>query len=136
LRGLTKIEDRVFDAGYTEPVFRQLLDLFPSLFFVGPADGEVLGYVVGGLSHPSGDAWLLSLGVSPKGRGRGLATALVGALVAAVGDTSARVLKLTVDPHEREVLDFYGRLGFVEGPSEESYLGADYPRVVLTRGLG
>jgi [ribosomal protein S18]-alanine N-acetyltransferase len=135
LRFLKKIEDRVFEAGYPEPVFRQLLDLFPSLFFVAPAEGEVLGYVVGGLSFPHGDAWLLSLAVGPEGRGRGLAKALVDALVAAAGEIPARYLKLTVDPGAREALDFYGRLGFVAGPREEAYLGAGYPRVVMARRL-
>jgi [ribosomal protein S18]-alanine N-acetyltransferase len=98
-------------------------------------DDAVAGYVVGGIAHPPDEAWLLSLAVADRARGRGLATGLVNELIEALRDTAPSILKLTVDPTRREALAFYDRLGFREGARHEAYFGPGYPRVILTRQL-
>jgi [ribosomal protein S18]-alanine N-acetyltransferase len=132
---LKQIEDEVFVAGYSQVVLRQLLDLFPRLFFVGLVDEEVQGYISGGLGHPPEEAWLLSLAVTNAARGTGLVTTLVNALIDALGRTEASVLKLTVDPAREDVVGFYERLGFVMEASEDTYFGPGHPRALLSRYL-
>jgi ribosomal-protein-alanine N-acetyltransferase len=135
LSALRALEEEVFDPGYPPVVLRQLLDLFPDLFFAAELDGDVVGYVSGGLSSDRDRAWLLSLAVAPRAKGRGIGRALVETLIEALSATPARDLRLTMDPTNASAAGLYARFGFREAGREEAYFGPGFPRAVLVRQL-
>jgi [ribosomal protein S18]-alanine N-acetyltransferase len=135
LQPLSEIEEQAFARGYSPVIIRQLLELFPGLFFVGTYEEEVCGYVVGGYRLGAEEAWLLSLAVAPEARGKGVSTALLDSLIAALEGSPARWLKLTVDPSHEDALGFYWRRGFEQIAIDDEYFGPGKPRLILGRRL-
>ena len=71
-----------------------------------PADRPGYGFV-------SAEVPELSVGVLPEHRGRGIGTALLGALLATAVDDGVAGLSLSVE-RDNPAASLYGRLGFVE----------------------
>lgn len=117
--------------GYNWVAFRQLLDLSAPFFFVAETD-RVLGYIVGARSHDPAMAWLLSVGVRPEARGRGIATQLAETVIDALLAVGVTELRGTVAPENEASRRIWRRLGFTEERVEPDYFGDRNDRIILS----
>ena len=95
---------------------------------------SVVGHAVASLV---GDiAELQRIAVAPAYRRRGMATALLGAVVAAARDAGADRLLLEVREDNADALAFYAAHDFIEVDRRRRYYRDGATAVVLRRGLG
>lgn len=80
------------------------------LFFVAEVDGEVVGTVMGGYDGHRG--WLYSVAVRLSHRRRGVGTALIRHVEAAMAERGCPKVNLQVLPTNAEVVAFYEQLGY------------------------
>ena len=104
----------VFDYGtpHNDPAFTIGLKLRKDreLFFVAIEEGKVIGTVMGGYDGHRG--WIYLLAVAPESRGRGIGTALVRRVEAALRDLGCPKINLQILGHNSQVIEFYKKLGF------------------------
>jgi ribosomal protein S18 acetylase RimI-like enzyme len=93
---------------------RQKMACQPELFFVATSEGRVIGTVMGGYDGHRG--WIYSLAVSTECRSRGVGTALVKRVEAALTAMSCLKINLQVLEHNVGVVEFYERLGYKVEP--------------------
>lgn len=84
------------------------------LFFVAESDGQVIGTVMGGYDGHRG--WIYSLAVHPGHRGQTLGTALMRRVEDALTELGCMKINLQVMPGNREVEEFYQKLGYATEP--------------------
>jgi ribosomal protein S18 acetylase RimI-like enzyme len=82
------------------------------LFLVGVVDGAVVASVMAGYEGHRG--WVNYLAVSPRFRGSGLGRALMQHVEAALLERGCPKLNLQVRRSNREAIEFYRHLGYVE----------------------
>lgn len=113
LGAVCEIERECFPASgrYPRELFHQLLSLCPSMFLVAELGGTVAGYAVGAV-EPGAVGHILSLGVLPGRRRRGVGGALMAELAAAFGAAGIRRVVLEVRKGNAAAQAFYKRLGF------------------------
>lgn len=135
LHAIWQIESRVFgDPVYPAFFFRQALDLWPDLLIVAEREGELLGYVLGGLGEDAELGWVLSLAVLPEARSQGLAQRLLEELEWQLRKQGMHRTRLTVDPANL-ANRLYERLGYQLVAVEAEYFGPGEPRNVLEKAL-
>jgi ribosomal protein S18 acetylase RimI-like enzyme len=91
-------------------VIRQKLQCQPELFFVGEADGEIIGTVLSGYDGHRG--WLYSVAISPRQRRRGLGTRLIRHAEHALISIGCTKINLQVRSTNAAVVAFYRELGY------------------------
>ncbi|SAK41974.1 acetyltransferase [Caballeronia pedi] len=82
----------------------------PELFFVGLADGRVVGTVMAGYDGHRG--WVYSLAVTPLLRGRGFGGALMKHAEAALAKLGCPKVNLQILSVKTELRGFYEKLGY------------------------
>ncbi len=82
----------------------------PELFFVAVDGGKVIGTVMGGFDGHRG--WIYLLAVAPESRRRGVGTALVRHVEAALRELGCPKINLQVLADNADVVEFYRKLGF------------------------
>lgn len=82
----------------------------PELFFVGEREGRMVACVMAGFEGHRG--WINYLAVSPDQRRRGLGRRMMAVAEEALRDLGCPKINLQVRAKNREVVDFYERLGF------------------------
>jgi hypothetical protein len=99
-------------APHNEPrgSIRRKLAFDRDLFFVAVEGGGVVGTAMGGYDGHRG--WLYSVAVSPQCRGRGIGSALVRQVEAALKRRGCLKINLQVVTANAGVVDFYEKLGF------------------------
>ena len=90
-----------------------------SLWLVAVEDGEVLGYI--GSQTVLDEADVMNVAVHPAARRRGLGTALLEALLEALGRKGARTLTLEVRASNASALALYDKLGFTQAGRRPRY---------------
>ena len=90
-----------------------------SLWLVAQAGGEVLGYV--GSQSVMGEADMMNLAVLPAARRRGIARALVTALIRELAGGGVHSLTLEVRASNGPAKALYGSLGFVRVGCRRGY---------------
>lgn len=90
-----------------------------SLWLVAQAGDEVLGYV--GSQSVLGDSDMMNLAVSPAWRRRGVARALVTALINALAARGIHSLTLEVRPSNEAARSLYAELGFLQVGCRKGY---------------
>ena len=78
-----------------------------------------------------GEAELLSLGVWPKARGRGLGMALLDRVISEARLREAELLLLEVAANNRIAIDLYRRCGFVAVGRRRGYYSAGQDAILL-----
>jgi ribosomal protein S18 acetylase RimI-like enzyme len=105
------------DAPHNDPAtsIRQKLAVDRELFLVAEVAGQVVGTVMGGYDGHRG--WIYSVAVAPEYRHRGIGSALVRQVEAALVARGCLKLNLQVRSTNASVLAFYEKLGFSVEPS-------------------
>jgi [ribosomal protein S18]-alanine N-acetyltransferase len=128
-----RLEQGAFgEHGYPDFFIRQAMDLWPGTLLVADVEGELAGYVLGGMGEAKEQGWILSLAVDEQQRGRGIGKALLQRLVAELTERGGSDLRLTVHP-DNSAAGLYRVLGFELETSEPDYFGPGEPRQVLLR---
>ncbi len=81
------------------------------LFLVAEVDGAVVGTVMGGYDGHRG--WIYAVAVDSRHRHRGIGTALIRRLEAALSESGCLKVNLQIRASNGEVIAFYERLGYV-----------------------
>ena len=87
----------------------------PELFLVGVVDGAVMASVMAGYEGHRG--WVNYLAVAPAFRGRGFARSLMQHVEAVLLRRGCPKLSVLVRHSNREAVDFYRHLGYVQDES-------------------
>lgn len=81
------------------------------LFFVAEDEGEIIGTAMGGYDGHRG--WVYLVAVSPRYRKKGIGKALMDAVERGLKKIGCPKLNLQVRGSNKEVIEFYRRLGYV-----------------------
>ena len=116
------------DAG--EEQWRDRLRIPGARDLVGYLDGEPVG-MASGVPAGADAVEIISVWVSPAGRGRGVGDALIGAIADWAAASGAAAVRLSVRADNAAAVRLYERAGFVHvGPNPE-----DPREIVMERGL-
>lgn len=103
------VERRAFPTPWSLAMFVLELSKPSGACFAALRDGELVGYVI---CSRYDTVWhIMNVAVDPAYRRQGVATALLGRLLARVGDGTAR-LTLEVRPSNTGAIELYERFGF------------------------
>lgn len=132
INAIAALEQAVFGKEpYPALFFRQALDLWPQLLRVADDRHGVGGYALAAVAGEPATAWILSLGVHPSLRGKGLGTALMKGMLDAMRDSGVDCVRLTVHPENRSAISVYRQQGFKETARQSACSQADDPRLVM-----
>lgn len=98
--------------------FAALLDNPTTFGFLDPAGGLVIARAV------AGEAEILTIGVAPPARRRGLARALLAAALAAARARGAETVFLEVEADNAAAIALYRAAGFIAAGRRRDYYGA------------
>jgi ribosomal protein S18 acetylase RimI-like enzyme len=100
------------DAPHNDPAtsIRKKLDVDRELFLIAEVAGAVVGTAMGGYDGHRG--WIYSVAVRPEHRHRGIGTALIHGVEAALINRRCLKLNLQVRSANAGVIAFYQKLGF------------------------
>lgn len=133
LESIIAIEKKIFGSGsYPAFVVRQLFDVSGHYFIVAEEDNQILGYALGAVNTKQKQAWVLSLGVSEKARGRGLGKQLTEQLIEVLKTEDLKEIALTVFPENNAAIKIYKDLGFEGSPVLNNYFLDNEARIVMT----
>ncbi|WP_307056099.1 GNAT family N-acetyltransferase [Streptomyces achromogenes] len=124
------------DLPYPYFVLRQLLDAFKEHMFVVHDGDRLCGYVLA--TPPSeGQSWILTLGVAPGMRHRGLGRQLMREALDRLRAEGARTARLGVRPENVTAIRLYISLGFAPDPGgpRSDYFGPGEDRLLMTLAL-
>lgn len=116
---LADLHGRCFAEGWGKSAFEDLLRAENVWAFAAQAEENPAGFVV--VRHAADEAEILSLGVVPEYRRRGLARALVLAAAQYVHRAGAQALFLEVEDTNIGARALYARLGFAEAGRRPAY---------------
>lgn len=133
LESIVSIEQQVFHTDSYPPfVIRQLFDISGDYIIVAKETDKVLGYVIGGINTDKKEAWVLSLGVHPDARGKGIGKKLMDALIKIFNAQSTEQIALTVYPDNAAAIKIYKDLGFEGDTILDNYFLDNEKRIVMT----
>jgi len=129
---LAWLEDICFTEPWSENGLAAELDSPTAVFRVAlDHTGNVLGYA--GMHCAAGECYVDNVAVFPAARGRGVATALVGALTGWAREQGCAFLSLEVRPSNAQAIALYKRLGFREaGLRRRFYRSPDEDGLIMT----
>ncbi|WP_405177945.1 GNAT family N-acetyltransferase [Nocardia sp. NBC_01377] len=120
------------EMAYSYSGLRQLFDLHGVHWVVAEVDDVICGYALVGLDYRR-RGWVMSLGVTPAYRRRGIGRTLLERAVEHCRIAHAERVRLTVRPGHATARNLYKDVGFTWISEEDHYFGADEPRQVLER---
>lgn len=114
IESIAHIERVSFKDPWSAAVFAESLTYFPETFFVATRNGEVVGFVVGGLEDTGEEIYghLCNLAVAPSCRKQGIARRLVEREEQQFAIELATGVQLEVRVSNRDAQQFYRRLGY------------------------
>ena len=117
-------------------LFRHIQDLFGELFFVAEQEGNLIGYVLGGvhLEDPTRGK-LIRIGVFNGYQRKECGTKLTDMLFSRMREMGVKTVHLTVAETNLPAISFYKKLGFVQTDYRENYFYPDIPRLFLEKEL-
>ena len=106
------------DDPWPDSLFAALFDNPTTFGFLDPAGGLVIARAV------AGEAEILTIGVAPSARRRGLARALLAAALAAARARAAETMFLEVEADNAAAIALYCSVGFTPAGRRRDYYGA------------
>ncbi|MER5372128.1 GNAT family N-acetyltransferase [Streptomyces sp. NPDC002553] len=134
---IVRLDAEAFPADpYPYFVLRQFLACFPDFVFVVDDGGDLVGYV---LSTPPNAAhsWILSLGITPGLRGKGLGRQLMTRILSHLRGEGVHTVSLSVEPGNDTAVALYRSLGFLPDPGgpRADYFGPGAHRLLMTLNM-
>ena len=130
--GIADLERECFSLPWSEASIRSELSNELSLWLAAVEDGRVLGYV--GSQTVLGESDMMNLAVDPAFRRRGIARALVCALIEELGKMGSRCLTLEVRASNESAQALYAQLGFESvGRRKNYYLNPREDALILRK---
>jgi [ribosomal protein S18]-alanine N-acetyltransferase len=113
---IVSIEASAFPDPWDERILRDALSLYPNTFFVARNNGEIAGFVAGGLEDTGEERYghIMNLAVAPKYRRQGIGRLLVRRLEQEFAIEGARGVQLEVRITNTDAQKFYRRQGYRE----------------------
>ncbi len=111
---ISRIEQVSFKDPWKASVFAESLTYFPETFFVATRQGEVVGFIVGGLEDTGEEIYghICNLAVAPACRKQGIARRLVEREEHQFAVELATGVQLEVRVSNKDAQRFYRRLGY------------------------
>ncbi|BBK33867.1 ribosomal protein S18 acetylase RimI-like enzyme [Stella humosa] len=86
------------------------LERDPDLFLVAELDGRLVASIIG--SYDGRRGWINRLAVAPELRGQAIGRGLVDLVERRLAERGCDKVNLLVEPDNRQVVDYYDRLGY------------------------
>jgi ribosomal-protein-alanine N-acetyltransferase len=111
---IVTIETEAFPDPWDESTLREALSLYPSTFFVARKDGEVAGFVAGGLEDTGEELYghIMNLAVAPRFRRQRIGKLLVHRIEQEFLIEGANGVQLEVRITNINAQEFYRHLGY------------------------
>jgi ribosomal-protein-alanine N-acetyltransferase len=133
LQALCALDQEAFgDGSYNMLIFRQLLDLFPSLAFIAEGNEGIEAFSIGGVAEDGSSGWILALAVHSRMRRKGVGETITRSVLAAMALRRIREVHLTADPNNSGAITLYRKLGFSDENLIEDYYGMGAHRIVMS----
>ena len=132
MAGIVRLEKAAFGAdAWPSELFEEYAAICPDLFLIARVDLRIAGYSITCVRR--GRAELVSIAVSRRYRGRGIATALLQRTWRKLKHAGVAEFRLTVRAGNHEAIRLYRGLGFVRTRTVKGYYadGADGWRMRL-----
>ena len=79
---------------------------------IAEVEGEIVGYIIGAITHNDQKGWILSIAVKMSHRNKGIATILIQSILNLFSKYKIMNIYLTVNPENSHIIKFYQKLGF------------------------
>lgn len=117
-------------------LFRHIQELFGDLFLVAEMDGDIIGYILGGVHlEDAARGKLIRIGVCPGHQRKECGTQLTAELFSRMKSRGVTSVHVTVALENSAARSFYAKIGFVQKEIRENYFYPDVPRLVLEKTL-
>lgn len=117
-------------------LFRHIQELFGNLFLVAEMDGDIIGYILGGVHlEDAARGKLIRIGVCPGHQRKECGTQLTAELFSRMKSRGVTSVHVTVALENSAARSFYAKIGFVQKEIRENYFYPDIPRLVLEKTL-
>ncbi len=130
--GVVRLERAAFGAdAWPSELFQEYARICPDLFLIARVNSRIVGYSITCVEHDRAE--LVSIAVSRRYRGRGIATALLRRTLLRLKAVGAADFRLTVRAENQGAIRLYQALGFVRSRRAPGYYedGADGWRMRL-----
>lgn len=127
-----EIERKSFEDPYHPVFLLHLYELYPETFFVALENEIVAGYVISRVVNSSGH--IIAIAVDPKKRRERIGKALMRATIKRFRDFGVKNVWLEVRISNYDAIEFYKKLGFVEGEIVRAYY-SDLEDAILLKKL-
>lgn len=127
-----EIESESFEDPYNPVFLLNLYELYPRTFLVALENGRVVGYVISRVVDSSGH--VIAIAVDSKKRKRGIGKTLMEETIRRLRGFGAKNAWLEVRISNHSAIEFYKRLGFVEGGIVRAYY-SDLEDAILLKKL-
>ncbi len=131
---LAELERLCFSHPWSRKALEEEIQNPDACFFTAVEGNAVLGYA--GMHCPRGDCYMDNIAVFPEHRGKGVATALLNALIGEAARRGGEFLSLEVRPSNTGAVRLYEKLGFREEGRRKSFYAAPVEDgLILTKRL-
>jgi len=132
---IVAIERAAFDDPWDERTIQESLAYYPGTFFVAKNNGDVAGFVAGGIEDTGEEVYghIMNLAVAPGCRRRGIGKHLIRRLEREYTILGASAVQLEVRVTNTGAQEFYRRLGYREVFQVAGYYANEEDALVMMK---
>ncbi len=132
---IVAVERIAFNDPWDERTLRESLAFYPETFFVAKDNGEIAGFVAGGVEDTGEEVYghIMNLAVAPEYRRRGIGQQLIRRLEQEYAILGASGIQLEVRVGNIGAQEFYRRLGYREVFQIACYYANDEDALVMMK---
>ncbi|MDN5340629.1 MAG: [ribosomal protein S18]-alanine N-acetyltransferase [Euryarchaeota archaeon] len=132
---IVAVENAAFVDPWDEKTLQESLAYYPETFFVAKNNGEVAGFVAGGIEDTGEEVYghIMNLAVAPGYRRRGIGRSLVRRLEREYIVLGASAVQLEVRVTNTGAQEFYRRLGYREVFQVAGYYANEEDALVMMK---
>ena len=132
---IVAVERIAFNDPWDERTLRESLAFYPETFFVVKDNGEIAGFVAGGVEDTGEEVYghIMNLAVAPEYRRRGIGQQLIRRLEQEYAILGASGVQLEVRIGNTGAQEFYRRLGYREVFQIACYYANDEDALVMMK---